>query len=63
MDCKDCEYYFLKDAKDRPIFCCKCEVSYHWKQLIPDLLLYHLLIRTLDVMSEVLVWIEKKTRG
>lgn len=62
MDCKNCEYYFLKDAKNRPIFCCKCEINYHWKLLIPEIPLYHLLVKTLDRLTRLLTWIEKKIR-
>lgn len=62
MNCEDCNYSFLKDTKERPVCCCKCEINYHWKQLIPDLPLYHLLIKTLDKLTELITWIEKKIR-
>lgn len=63
MNCKECDYYFLKNTKDRPIFCCRCEISYHWRKMIPDLPLYTLLAKVLDRLTEFLVWVEKKIKG
>ena len=62
MNCKDCDYYFLKDTKDRLVYCCRCEINHYWRQLIADLPLYRLLAKTLDRLTEFFVWIEKKIR-
>gem|GEM_PF-6710571 len=35
INCENCRYKWLKeDKKNRPYFCCKCKLNYHWKTLI-----------------------------
>jgi len=59
MSCKDCELYFLKSTKDRPLCCHRCELHRLWHELIPNLPGYNLLIKVCDWLNGALGLIEK----
>lgn len=52
MSCKNCEWYQFKNTKDRPLFCCKCELNYAWNEFYPKLPGYKLLIKILDCITK-----------
>lgn len=50
--CKTCDYEFLKDTSDRPLFCCECELSYR-KQILWDELKETKIYRPIDKICEI----------
>ena len=48
--CNDCDFLILKNTKDRPLFCSKCELNYHWRNFKSEL-------KILDTIEGSLKWI------
>lgn len=51
MSCKNCKWYQVRNTKDRPLFCCKCELNYAWNEFYLELPGYKLLIKISDYIT------------
>ncbi len=36
--CKNCEWNEFKNSRDRPLYCCSCELSYHYNELTSSII-------------------------
>lgn len=59
-ECKICEFRALKGNRDRPLFCCSCELRYLWNKMLLEIPGYRVLIKILDWMTRVLEKIATK---
>lgn len=55
---RDCEYSFLYNSDDRPLFCCGCELSYYkdiLREELKNTWIYKLCVSILDVICRALM--------
>lgn len=43
MCCDDCKYIKLRASSDRALFCCHCELLYHWNIIKSNSKIYNFL--------------------
>lgn len=54
--CKYCNVEFIKHTNDRPLFCCRCELSYQ-VQVLKDGIRETKMYKAIDKICQMLVWI------
>lgn len=57
--CEHCDYNFLKQSKDRPLFCHSCELRDKFYEVMPDLPGYNLLKNVVEKINRIFKTIER----